>query len=93
MMDKSQIIYRCYSRLDALWNDESGEISIMSLVLICTLIAIGATVGLTALRDQVTLEFGDVAVAIENLDQSFEGGPYGTYFDPGPATTPLIEFP
>jgi hypothetical protein len=93
MMDKSQIICQCCSRRNSLWNDESGEISIMSLVLICTMIAIGATVGLTALRDQVTLEFGDVAVAIENLDQSFEGGPYGSYVDPGPATPPLIGLP
>ena len=68
----------------ALWNDQSGETSTLSLVLICTIIAIGATVGLTAYRDQVVQEFGDLSVAIESLNQSFTAGPYGTFTDPGP---------
>ena len=68
----------------ALWKDRSGETSVLSLVLICTIIAIGATVGLTAYRDQVVQELGDLSVAIESLDQSFTAGPYGTFADPGP---------
>jgi hypothetical protein len=73
---------RCRSL--AFWNDQSGETSILSLVLICTIIAIGATVGLTTFRDQVVQELGDVSVAIESLDQSFNAGSYGTFADTVP---------
>jgi len=92
-MKRNCIIRQCCARINALWSDQSGEASIMSLVLICTVIAIGATVGLTTLRDQIALEFGDVAMAIESLDQSFDAGPYGTYTDPGPSPPPFIDFP
>jgi len=68
----------------ALVRDESGETSIVSLVLICTIIAIGTTVGLVKFRDQVTQELGDVSVAIESLDQSFDAGPYGSFADTVP---------
>ena len=43
----------------------------MALILVITLLALGATVGLTSLRDQLVQEFGDVAQALENIDQSF----------------------
>jgi hypothetical protein len=75
--------------LRVFWKDQSGETSVLSLVLICTIIAIGATVGLTAYRDQVVQEFGDLSVAIESLNQSFSAGPYGTFADTvPPAPTP-----
>ena len=56
----------------------------MSLVLICAILVIGVTVGLTSFRDQLAQEFGDVAVAIESLNQSYTAGPCGTYTDLGP---------
>ena len=80
-MNSSRLFRRVRSRLTALWNDQSGETSVLSLVLICTIIAIGATVGLTAYRDQVVQELGDLSVAIESLNQSFTAGPYGTFTD------------
>lgn len=76
--------HRLRLHLLALVRDESGETSVLSLVLICTIIAIGATVGLTTFRDQVTQELGDISVAIESLDQSFDAGPYGSFADTVP---------
>ena len=67
-----------------LWRDQRGETSVLSLVLICAILVIGVTVGLTSVRDQLAQEFGDLAVAIESLNQSYTAGPYGTFTDPGP---------
>jgi hypothetical protein len=75
-----------------LWGDEGGEASTLSLILICTIIAIGALVGLTTLRDQLVQEFGDLGMAIESLDQSFSAGPYGSYADPAPPASTGIGF-
>lgn len=52
-------------------HDERGAVSPMALILVTTLLALGATVGLTTLRDQLVQEFDDVAQALENVDQSF----------------------
>jgi hypothetical protein len=65
-----------------LWHDECGITGAMGVLLLATLLAIGAIVGLSTYRDQVVQEMGDMAVAIESLDQSFSGGPYGSYVDP-----------
>jgi hypothetical protein len=65
----------------------------MSLVLICTIIVIGVTAGLTTFRNQVVLEFGDLAAAIESLDQSYDAGPYGTHVDSPPPSSPMVDFP
>lgn len=78
------ILRELRSRSLVLWHDQSGETSILSLVLICTIIAIGATVGLTTFRDQLVQELGDLSVAIESLNQSFTAGPYGTFTDTVP---------
>ena len=83
-MNGSRFVSQLRSGSHSFWNDQSGETSTLSLVLICTILAIGATVGLTAYRDQVVQEFGDLSVAIESLNQSFTAGPYGTFTDPGP---------
>jgi hypothetical protein len=84
VMNSSRFASQLRSCSVALWNDQSGETSVLSLVLICTIIAIGATVGLTAFRDQVVQELGDLSVAIESLNQSFTAGPYGTFTDTVP---------
>ena len=69
--------------LKLLWNDQLGATGAMGLILLATILAIGAIVGLTTLRDQIVQEMGDMAVAIESLDQSFTS-PFGSYVDPGP---------
>jgi hypothetical protein len=83
-MNKSSVRHQVRSRLEAFWSDQSGETSVLSLVLICTIIAIGATVGLTAYRDQVVQELGDLSLAIESLDQSFNAGSCGSFVDSVP---------
>jgi len=65
-----------------LWQDECGMTGAMGLLLLVTILAVGAIVGMTSLRDQIVQEMGDMAVALESLDQSFSGGPYGSYTDP-----------
>lgn len=72
--------------LKALWSDQRGEASFLSLVLLVTIVALGAVVGLTTLRDQIVQELGDVALAIENIDQSYTAAG-STFVDPGPFPT------
>lgn len=87
-MNKSPIFRQIRSHSLALWRDQSGETSILSLVLICAILVIGVTVGLTSIRNQLAQEFGDLAVAIESLNQSYAAGPYGTFTDLGPFPPP-----
>ena len=54
-----------------LWNDQRGEVQITAALLLCVFIGIGSIVGLATFRDQLIQEFGDVGVALENLDQSY----------------------
>jgi len=53
-------------------NDDRGEVSVAALVLITAIVCIGALVGLVAIRDTVTQQFGDVGAALNALDQSFD---------------------
>ncbi|QDU99211.1 hypothetical protein [Lignipirellula cremea] len=57
--------------LKKLINDDRGEASVTALVLIAAIVCLAAIVGLATLRDMVIQQFGDVGVAINNLDQSF----------------------
>jgi Flp pilus assembly pilin Flp len=54
-----------------LWRDQRGEASAIAVVLLYTLLALGAIVGLVAVRNQIVQELGDLAVALESLDQSY----------------------
>ncbi|HPM83035.1 MAG TPA: hypothetical protein PLF81_20165 [Candidatus Anammoximicrobium sp.] len=54
-----------------LWNDEGGFVVSADLILISTILVIGVLVGLVTLRDQVVQEFGDLATAVGNLNQSY----------------------
>ena len=56
--------------LSRLWHDDRGESSFIAMILLTTIAAIGAIVGLVTLRDGLVQEFGDVAVAMDALDQS-----------------------
>jgi Flp pilus assembly pilin Flp len=60
--------------LKQLWNDETGAILSAELVMIMTIVVIGAVAGLTSVRDSVTGELADVSQAFSNLDQSFVMG-------------------
>lgn len=68
----------------AFWNDEQGIVWTMELILAATILALGSIVGLTAFRDSVVQEFGDMAAASAELDQSYEynrvadSGSFGT---------------
>ena len=54
-----------------LWLDEQAFVASMDLILISTILVLGLVVGLVSLRDQIVQEFGDMAVALGNLNQSY----------------------
>ncbi len=66
-----------------LWRDQRGETSAMAMLLLTTVVALGAIAGLATLRDHLVQELGDAAAAIDNLDQSYST-PFGEFMDPGP---------
>jgi Flp pilus assembly pilin Flp len=53
-------------------DDECGAVSYGAYLLLATIVALGGLVGLTTFRDSVTQEFGDIAAAVNSLDQSFD---------------------
>jgi hypothetical protein len=65
-------------------------VSSVSVILVYTLLALGAVTGLVCLRNQVVQELGDLGVAIDHLDQSFsvdwdgDGTIDASFSDPGP---------
>lgn len=59
------------STIRKIWNDEGGFVVSADLILISTILVIGVLVGLVTLRDQVVQEFGDLATAVGNLNQSY----------------------
>ncbi len=75
--------------LARLRRDQRGTASAAALILMYAIIIFGSIVGLVALRDQIVQEFGDLAVALDHLDQSFSipGGP--SYKDTPSLTDPI----
>ncbi len=57
--------------LDQLWNDDQGGVSAGSFLFLVVIIAIGSVVGLQIIRDHIVQEYADVAVALEELNQSY----------------------
>jgi len=57
--------------LRQLWNDEAGAVFSAELVMVATILVIGMTVGLSAVRNSVVTELADVGQAISNIDQSY----------------------
>jgi Flp pilus assembly pilin Flp len=51
--------------------DEIGILSSVDFVLFVAIVSIGSVVGLATVRDQVVQQFGDIAVAMENLEQTY----------------------
>lgn len=62
---------RTMSVMTRFWRCERGDSSVLSMIFITTILAIGAIVGLSTVRMHVVQQLGDIAVALENLDQSF----------------------
>tara|TARA_R110002095_G_scaffold159356_1_gene138168 strand:- start:10898 stop:11197 length:300 start_codon:yes stop_codon:yes gene_type:complete len=54
-----------------LWSDERGSVSPFATVLMVTILVIGIIPGVATLRDHIVQKFGDMAVALESLDQSY----------------------
>jgi len=57
--------------LKRLWNEEIGAIVSAEIMLVATILVIGAIVGLKSVRDSVVTELADVAQAIGNVNQSY----------------------
>jgi len=57
--------------LKRLWNEEVGAIVSAEVMLVATILVIGAIVGLKSVRDSVVTELADVAQAIGNVNQSY----------------------
>lgn len=55
-----------------LWRDRRGGIPALSTLFLYTILVLGMTVGIITLRDQIVQEYGDLAVALDHLDQSWE---------------------
>ena len=57
--------------LTRLWRDTRASTSAIALILVVTITAVGAIVGLSTLRDQIVQEFADLGVGLNHLNQSF----------------------
>lgn len=57
--------------LRQLYRDEDGVVALSDYVLLVTIVAIGAIVGLVTLRDAVVQELGDIGIGLENLQQNY----------------------
>ena len=74
--------------IQRLVRDESGASAPMGIVLVTTIVSLGAIVGLTTLRDHIVQQFGDAAVALRELRQSYrysvaiDGNMDGDFGDP-----------
>ena len=66
-------------------NKRRGNTLMISLILLVVLLSLGVIVGATALRDNLVQQYGDIAVALDRLNQTFA---YRIEIDPdgsGPA--------
>lgn len=73
-----------------LLRDDRGNVHAAGYLLLVTIFAIGMIAGLATLRDGIVQEYGDIALALEHLDQSFVFAlPSGTItFDDDTASIP-----
>lgn len=78
------------------WRESAGLAEVPQLVLVVAILAIGLTVGLVSFRDMIVQNLGDVALALENLDQSFSitvNGETREFVDSPPVLDPEGEPP
>ena len=80
--------------LKRLWNEEVGAIVSAEIMLVATILVIGAIVGLKSVRDSVVTELADVAQALGNVNQSYSySGVSGHHaFSAGAAFTDNADF-
>jgi hypothetical protein len=57
--------------IQRLWRDETGAVISAELVMVMTILVLGAIVGLVSVRDQVVQELADLGAAIARLNQSY----------------------
>ena len=57
--------------LQNFWQDQRGTIELSSWFALVVMVALGMIVGMSNLRNGITQQFGDVAQALETLDQSY----------------------
>lgn len=77
-----------------LWHDQCGNISPAAYLLLLVILAVGMIPGLATVREHLVQDFGDLAVALENLDQSYSfsvGTTTSEYNDPATALTDGID--
>lgn len=63
--------YRTSNSFQIFWQDQRGTIELSSWFALVVMVALGMIVGLSTLRNEITQQFGDVAQALEALDQSY----------------------
>ena len=66
------LLLRARRILMELYHDQRGNLSWLGLILVTLLTAFGVIVGLSTYRDHVLQQFGDVAVALRNLRQTYK---------------------
>ena len=52
-------------------HDECGATSVVDFLLMGAIVGLGCLVGLATIRDHIVMQFNDVALALESLDQSY----------------------
>ena len=57
--------------MENFWRDQRGSIELSSWIALIVMVALGLIVGLSNVRMELTQQFGDVAQALETLDQSY----------------------
>lgn len=69
--DERPVLQRCRQAVQRLYREEQGVMVIIDYVLLGTIVAIGAIVGLVTVRDAIVQELGDVGIGLENLQQNY----------------------
>lgn len=54
-----------------LWRDERGTVPYVSVILLYSILVLGAIVGLVYVRNHLIQELGDLSIAFDQLDQSY----------------------
>jgi hypothetical protein len=78
------------------WNDQVGSVSPFATVLMVTILVIGIIPGISTLRDHIVQKYGDMAVSLESIDQSYSytvDGVTSEYVDSNSLTDGLGDAP
>lgn len=59
------------SQIIRLWNETDGAVLSAEIMMIASILVLGAVVGLAAVRDSVVTELADVGQAFANISQSY----------------------